>query len=99
VRYKPFGALKWTSLELSPFFDGFGTYLPCGDISNAGTVRFYVLVEDSTGAVIANQGTLRDPIAVEVMSHGRGEPATLPGARPPAACLQEAFPEGWNLEN
>jgi hypothetical protein len=85
VRYKPFGATDWKTLELKKMKNGYGAEIPCLDIgSETGDLKYYVQAIDTNGDVVATSGSRNNPIRVPIKNELSGEPPHLPG-RPPAA--------------
>lgn len=94
LRYKPFGAQKWKSLDMEPLGSGFGAEIPCEDVTTTGDIRYYVIVQDEAGDPVATAGSLRAPHRVPIKNEIEQEPS-LPGREPPTRCIaKEDCPPG-----
>jgi hypothetical protein len=91
VKYKPFGATDWKSLELRRLGKGYGIEVPCLDIgSTTGDLRYYVQAQDENGDIVANSGTKTAPNKVPIKTELSGDPPHLPGRPPAAQCKDSA---------
>jgi hypothetical protein len=91
VKYKPFGATEWKSLELRKLGNGYGIEVPCLDIgSTTGDLRYYVQAQDPNGDIVANSGTKSAPNKVPIKTDLSGDPPHLPGRPPAAQCKDKA---------
>lgn len=89
VRYKPFGATAWKSVEMSRRKDGYGAEVPCLDVgSTTGDLEYYIVASDAGGDVAAFSGTRNAPHKVPIKNELSGDPPHLPG-KPPAAQCQD----------
>ncbi|HTM43902.1 MAG TPA: tetratricopeptide repeat protein [Polyangiaceae bacterium] len=87
VRYLPFGASDWKTINLDPMNKGFGGYIPCLDVGSAtGDLRYYIEVVDDDDAVVATSGSEATPHRVPIKNTLDGEPPHLPGKSAPAQC-------------
>jgi hypothetical protein len=87
VRYKPFGATAWKSIEMSRRKDGYGVEVPCLDVgSTTGDLEYYIVASDAGGDVAAFSGTRNSPHKVPIKNELSGDPPHLPGKPPPAQC-------------
>jgi hypothetical protein len=87
VRYKPFGAPDWKTLELKKVGQGYGAEIPCLDIgTTTGDLSYYVQAVDAGGDLVATSGSRNAPIKVAIKNELSGEPPHLPGRPPPAKC-------------
>ena len=95
LRYKPFGAPKWKSLEMQKVGKGFGAEIPCEDVTTTGDIRYYVIAKDAEGNPAGTAGSLKDPHKVPIKNDIEGDAPSLPGKKPPAKCAaKEDCPPG-----
>lgn len=95
LRYKPFGANKWKSLEMHKVSKGFGVEIPCDDVTTTGDIKYYVIAKDDAGEQVATAGSLKQPHKVPVKNEIEGEAPSLPGKKPPEQCRpKEDCPPG-----
>jgi hypothetical protein len=91
IKYKPFGATDWKSLELRKLGKGYGIEVPCLDIgSTTGDLRYYVQAISPDGEIVANSGTKTAPNKVPIKLDLAGDPPHLPGRPPAAQCKDKA---------
>jgi hypothetical protein len=87
LRYKPFGATAWKSVEMTRRKEGYGAEVPCLDVgSTTGDLEYYIVASDAGGDVAAFSGTGKSPHKVPIKHELSGEPPHLPGKPPPAQC-------------
>jgi hypothetical protein len=95
LRYKPFGAPKWKSLEMPKIGDGFGAEIPCEDVTTTGDVKYYIIAKDAEGNPAGTAGTLKEPHKVAIKNDIEGDAPSLPGKKPPTKCAaKEDCPPG-----
>jgi len=91
VRYKPFGASDWKTLELHRLASGYGGEIPCADIGSAtGDLSYYVQATDASVDVVSTSGSRNAPNRVPIKNEIAGEAPHLPGKEPPAPCHDKA---------
>ncbi|WP_282417928.1 hypothetical protein [Polyangium sp. 15x6] len=94
LRYKPFGASKWTSLEMQRVGKGWGAEIPCADVTTTGDVKYYIVVTDDGGEQL-KAGSQKDPYRVAIKREIEGDEPSLPGKKPPRQCkAKEDCPPG-----
>lgn len=94
LRYKPFGAPKWKSVDMEPMAQGFGVEIPCEDVTTTGDIQYYIIVKDGAGDPVGTAGSLKAPHRVPIKHTVEQEPS-LPGQEPPARCAaKEDCPPG-----
>jgi hypothetical protein len=87
VRYKPFGATEWKTVDMKRMKTGYGVELPCGEIgSTPGDLKYYIQAVGPNGDVLATNGTKNNPLKVTVKAEIAGEPPHLPGKPAPKPC-------------
>lgn len=90
VRYKPFGATEWKTLVLKKMGGGYGAEVPCLDIgTTTGDLSYYIQAIDSSGDIVATNGTRANPLKVPIRNELKGDPPHLPN-KPPAAQCEDA---------
>jgi hypothetical protein len=95
LRYKPFGAPKWKSLEMQKVGNGFGAEIPCEDVTTTGDIRYYVIAKDAEGNPAGTAGSLKEPHKVPIKNDIEGDSPSLPGKKPPSKCAaKEDCPPG-----
>jgi hypothetical protein len=83
LRYKPFGATRYKSIEMKPLGQGFGVEIPWEDVSTTGDVRYFFAFIDENGDVIGSLGSSYEPFVVTIKHEIEGPPPALPGRDPP----------------
>jgi hypothetical protein len=90
LKYKPFGATKWKTLEMNRVGNGFGVEIPCEDVTTTGDVKYYIIIKDEAGDPAAQAGTMKDPYRVPIKREIEGDEPSLPGKKPPRQCVEKA---------
>jgi hypothetical protein len=91
VRYKPFGASAWKSVQMSRLREGYGAEIPCLDVGSAtGDLEYFIQATSEAGDVVAFSGTRNAPHRVPIKNELEGDPPNLPGKPPPAQCADTA---------
>jgi len=94
LRYKPFGASKWSSVEMTRMDGGYGAEIPCSDVTTTGDIKYYIVVTDDSGEQL-KAGSQRDPYRVAIKREIEGDEPSLPGKKPPRQCAaKEDCPPG-----
>ena len=94
LRYKPFGASKWISLEMQRVGKGWGAEIPCADVTTTGDIKYYIVVTDDSGEQL-KAGSQKDPYRVPIKRDLEGDEPSLPGKKPPKKCsAKEDCPPG-----
>lgn len=95
LRYKPFGGVKWVTLELKKIDGGFGGEIPCRDVTTTGELRYYLIAADAEDTPMAVAGSAKSPFKVQIVNQLSGDPPSLPGKSPPQRCAaKEDCPPG-----
>lgn len=89
LRYKPFGATQYKSMDLKRIGQGYGGEIPCEDVSIAGELRYFFAFTGADGAPAGGLGSPKDPFRVALKSGFRGDAPALPGKTPPEACREK----------
>lgn len=90
LRYKPFGAKQYKSLELKKVGKGFGGEIPCEDLSTTGEVRYFFALFDENGEAAGTLGSTKEPYKLTIKRDIEGMPPALPGQKPPEQCKEKA---------
>ncbi|UQA55876.1 hypothetical protein [Polyangium aurulentum] len=90
LKYKPFGATKWKTLEMNRVGGGFGVEIPCEDVTTTGDIKYYIIIRDEAGDPAAQAGTMKDPYRVPIKREIEGDEPSLPGKKPPRQCAEKA---------
>lgn len=90
LKYKPFGATKWKTLEMNRVGSGFGVEIPCEDVTTTGDVKYYIIIRDEAGDPAAQAGTMKEPYRVPIKREIEGDEPSLPGKKPPRQCAEKA---------
>lgn len=90
LRYKPFGAPKYKSIDMKPMGKGFGALIPCEEVTTTGDVKYYFVLTDESGDAAGTVGSADDPFKVPIKNEIEGAAPKLPGEKPPAQCKEKA---------
>jgi hypothetical protein len=94
VRYKPYGAPEWKTIDMKKLRRGYGIEIPCAEVgSTVGDLKYYVQAIGSEGEVLAFDGSKTSPLRVSINTEISGDPPHLPGRRPPRQCSGSAATE------
>jgi len=94
LKYKPFGASKWTTLEMVKVGSGWGAEIPCTDVTTTGDVKYYIVITDDGGEQL-KAGSQKEPYKVPIKRELEGDEPSLPGKKPPKQCVaKEDCPPG-----
>jgi len=87
IRYRPFGATDWKSVDMRRTKTGYGAEIPCVDVgTTTGDLKYYIQALSPNGDVIATSGTKNAPHKVVIKGQLAGEPPHLPGKPAPTKC-------------
>lgn len=86
VRYRPPNQKDWKEIALNKLENGFGGYIPCSAVENAGEVSYFVTAFDTNLDRVASAGSGEEPRKVRLKPSISGAQPSLPGAVPPEAC-------------
>lgn len=90
LRYKPFGAKQYKSVELKKVGKGFGGEIPCEDVTTTGDVRYFFALTDENGEAVGTLGSTKEPFKITIKSEIEGDAPSLPGKKPPEQCREKA---------
>lgn len=87
VRYKPFGAIEWKTLNLRRMGQGYGGEIPCRDIgTTTGDLSYYIQAIGPDRDIVGTTGSRNNPVQVPIRRELEGDPPHLPNRPPPAQC-------------
>ena len=90
LRYKPFGAKQYKTIEMKRHAKGFGAEIPCEDVSTTGEVHYFFALFDENGEAAGTLGSAKDSFKITIKREIEGEPPALPGQKPPEQCREKA---------
>jgi hypothetical protein len=90
LKYMPFGATQWKSLDMAKMGKGYGAEIPCDDTGTTGDLKFYFAEVGTDGDVAGSVGTKKDPFRVPVKNELDATQPHFPGKKPPAQCKEKA---------
>ncbi len=94
LKYKPFGATKWNTVDMVRVGKGWGGEIPCKDVTTTGDVKYYIVVTDDEGEQL-KAGSAKEPHRVTIKREIEGDEPTFPGKKPPEQCeAKEDCPPG-----
>ncbi|HRI67099.1 MAG TPA: hypothetical protein PK156_22795 [Polyangium sp.] len=85
LKYKPFGATKWQTVDMNRIGKGWGAEIPCTDVTTTGDVKYYIIVTDEAGEQL-KAGTQKEPHRVAIKHEIEGDEPSFPGKKPPTQC-------------
>lgn len=94
LRYKPFGAQKYKSIEMKKMGKGFGVEIACDDVTTTGDMKYYFVLTDENGDAAGTTGSQNEPYKVPLKNEIEGDAPRLPGKKPPDACRDKTCPPG-----
>jgi hypothetical protein len=90
LKYLPFGATQWKSVDMSKMGKGYGAEIPCDDTGTTGDLKFYFALIGTDGEAAGSVGTKKDPFRVPVKNDLDGGVPHFPGKKGPAQCKEKA---------
>lgn len=95
LRYKPFGATQYKSIELKKMGKGWGGEIPCEDVTTTGDIKHFFAFTGTDGEPAGGLGSTKEPFRTTIKNEIEGEPPRLPGKKPPTQCkAKEDCPPG-----
>lgn len=95
LRYKPFGAKEYKSVELKKVGKGYGGEVPCDDVTTTGDIKYFFAFTGADGEAAGGLGSTKEPFRTTVKNEIEGESPKLPGKKAPAQCkAKEDCPPG-----
>jgi hypothetical protein len=90
LRYKPFGATQYKSVELKKLGKGYGGMIPCEDVTTTGDIKYFFAFTGTDGEPAGGLGSNKEPFRSTIKNDIEGEAPKLPGQKPPKACTVKA---------
>lgn len=94
IRYLPPTMRDWLVVTVPEVGMGYGVLIGCTDVGSTPGEFKYFVEGVKGGKVVAYSGNKETPHRVAIKSQIEGEPPSLPGEEPPAACDYETCPPG-----
>jgi len=92
LRYKPFGATQYQSIEMKKLGKGWGVEIPCKELGTTGDLKYFFAFTGTDGEAAGGLGSLKEPFKTAIKSDIEGDAPRLPGKKPPAKCTSEVCP-------
>jgi hypothetical protein len=86
VRYKPFGATQYKSVEAKKMGKGYGAEVPCGELSTTGDLKYFFVFTGSDGEGAGGLGSNKEPFRTAIKNDIEGDAPKFPGQKPPKKC-------------
>lgn len=95
LRYKPFGATQYKSVEMKKMGKGYGAEIPCEDVTTTGDIKYFFAFTGTDGEPADGLGSSKEPFRTTIKNEIEGEAPKLPGKKPPSQCkAKEDCPPG-----
>ncbi|MFT3772869.1 MAG: hypothetical protein QM820_46375 [Minicystis sp.] len=95
LRYKPFGAAQYQSLEMKKTGKGYGAEIPCDGVTTTGDIKYFFAFTGTDGEPAGGLGSNKEPFRTTIKNELEGDPPRLPGKKPPSKCRQTDCPPGF----
>ena len=89
LRYKPFGATQYKSVELKKLGKGYGGEVPCEDVTTTGDIKYFFAFTGADGEAAGGLGSNKEPFRTTIKNEIEGEAPKLPGKKPPTQCKEK----------
>jgi hypothetical protein len=89
LRYKPFGATQYKSIEMKKMGKGFGVELPCEDVTTTGELKYFFAFTGADGDAAGGLGSNKEPFKVVIKNEIEGDAPKLPGKKAPEQCKEK----------
>jgi hypothetical protein len=90
LRYKPFGATQFKSVELKKTGKGYGGEIPCEDVTTTGDVKYFFAFTGADGEAAGGLGSTKEPFKTTIKNEIEGDAPKLPGKKAPEQCKEKA---------
>jgi hypothetical protein len=94
LSYRPYGGNRYKHVILKKVHRGFGTEIPCVDLTSTGVLRYFITLTGSDGQPLEHLGSTKEPLRVEIKNEIDGGPPAIPGEKPPQRCKVMASSAG-----
>ena len=95
LRYKPFGAAQYQSLELKKAGKGYGGEIPCDGVTTTGDIKYFFAFTGTDGEPAGSLGSNKEPFRTTIKNEIEGDAPHLPGKKAPAKCRDTTCPPGF----
>jgi hypothetical protein len=89
LRYKPFGATQYKSVEMRKAGKGYAAEVPCEDVTTTGDVKYFFAFTGADGEAAGGLGSTKEPFKTTIKNELEGDAPKLPGKRPPEQCKEK----------
>jgi hypothetical protein len=89
LRYKPFGATQYKSIEMKKMGSGFGGEIPCEDVTTTGDVKYFFVFTGDDGEGAGGLGSSKEPFKTTIKNEIEGDAPKLPGKKAPEQCKEK----------
>src|SRR5262249_26263424 len=86
LRYKPFGATQYKSVEMKKMGKGYGAEIPCEDVTTTGDIKYFFAFTGTDGEAAGGLGSNKEPFRTTIKNESEGDAPKLPGKKPPSQC-------------
>lgn len=90
LRYKLFGGLKWTKVEMKKHGRGRVAEIPCLEVDTAGRLRYYLEVDNADNEIEELIGSRKEPFSLEVRQEIKSGQPVIEGWPLPTRCVIES---------
>ncbi len=90
LKYQPFGATEWKSIQMSKVGKGYGGEIPCIDTGTTGDLKYYFALFGPDGEPSGGVGSKKDAFKVPVRNEIDGAIPHFPGKKSPTQCKEAA---------
>ena len=91
LRYRSYGAERWTRVEFERKAGEWRGEIPCGSLSSPGTWGMYIEAKDDQDRPVERIGSREKPLVFKVVEETDVSPPAIPGEDPPERCSQTAY--------
>ena len=89
LRYKPFGATQFKSVELKKIGKGYGGEIPCEDTTTTGDIKYFFAFTGADGEPAGGLGSTKEPFKTTIKNELEGEAPKLPGKKSSPQCKEK----------
>lgn len=89
LRYKPFGAAQYKSVEMKAMGKGYGVEIPCDDVNTTGDVKYFFVFTGADGEGAGGLGSIKEPFKTTIKNEIESDAPKLPGQRAPKQCKEK----------
>ena len=89
LRYKPFGAAQYKSVEMKKVGKGYAAEIPCEDVTTTGDLKYFFAFTGADGEAAGSLGSNKEPFKTTIKNELEGDAPKLPGKKPPEQCKEK----------